>query len=289
MNSTFSPRQVNKRAIWRWARQALSLLGRGFLFWLPLVTGGCLLIHLCAQLGLFGAVLCAFVGYACYGFSVAVANLCDQIHRPSWSGLLRSLSSHAKDLGQVALIPTLVAAFAFSLVAGAGALNQFFHQLGLLHGPGPIPILPHLPVPADGGRVLFLLGERFFYSIGEIGIVLPVFSSLGAMSVFVFPAILRFGVPRDHDVLVQYAKLDGGRSSGKNERSVLWLHALHLLLLCPLVILNVAFLAPIVIAFLCGMTYVAYRDIYLWQDANVPLEARVSEELAITIVPVSAS
>lgn len=286
MLSTFQPRQVEGKAIRRWAGQSLSLLGRGFLFWLLLVTCCCLLIHLCAQLGLLGAVLCAFVGYACYGFSVAVASTCDQTHKPSWSELFGSLFSHARDLGRVALIPTLVAAMAFSLVAGVAALNHLLYRLGL--PPGPIPTLPHLPPPADWGRVLFQIGQPFFHSIGEIGVVLPVFSSLGAMSLFLFPAILAFGVPRDHDVLVQYARLDGGRSAGKNEQSVLWLHALHLLLLCPLLLLNLAFLAPVVIAFLCGTTYVAYRDIYLGQSANAKLEAKASAEIVCAVSPVSA-
>lgn len=289
MLSTFQPRQVEGKAIRRWAVQSLSLLGRGFLFWLLLVTCGCLLIHLCAQLGLLGAVLCAFVGYACYGFSVAIAGACDQSHKPSWSELFGSLFSHARDLGRVALIPTLVAALAFSLVAGVGWLSQFLYRLGLPLGPGPIPTLPHLPPPADGwGLLLFQMGRPFFPSIGEIGVVLPVFSSLGAMSLFVFPAILSFGVPRDHDVLVQYARLDGGRSAGKNQQSVLWLHALHLLLLCSLLLLNLAFLAPIVIAFLCCMTYVAYRDIYLGQSANAKLEAKASVQLVPALSPVSA-
>lgn len=287
MTSIFCPRQVEKNAIRRWAGQALSLVGRGVLFWLLLVTCGCLLIHLCAHLGLLGAVLCALVGYACYGFSVAIASACDRSHKPSWSELLGSLFSHAKDLGRVALIPTLVAALAFSLVAGVAALSHSLYRLGLPHGPGPIPTLPHLPPPADWGRVLFQIGEPFFYSIGEIGVVLPVFSSLGAMSLFVFPAILSFGVPRDHDVLVQYARLDGGRSTGKNEHSVLWLHALHLLLLCSLLLLNLAFLAPVVIAFLCGMTYVAYRDIYLGQSTNAKLETKASE-LVPALSPASA-
>jgi hypothetical protein len=100
-----------KKAIRRWARQAMVLLGRGFLPWSLLLTGGCLPIHLCAPLGLVGAVLCAFVGYACYGFSVAIASACDQPHKPSSVELLRSLSSKARGLGRIALIPTGVAAW----------------------------------------------------------------------------------------------------------------------------------------------------------------------------------
>lgn len=276
MMTTFQPRQVEEKAIRRWVRQAIVLLGRGFLPWFLLVTGGCLLIHLCAQLGLVGAVLCAFVGYACYGFSVAIASACDQPHKPSSVEVLRSLSSQARDLGRIALIPTGVAALAFSLVAALAGLNELLYRLGLARGPGPIPTLPHLPPPTDWGLVLFQLGKPFFPSIGEIGVVLPVFSSLGAMSIFLFPAILSFGVPREHDLLAEYARLDGGRSQGKNERSVIGLHALHMVLLCALLLLDLGFLAPIVIAFLCAMTYVAYRDIYLRQSENTKLEAKVT-------------
>ena len=54
------------------------------------------------------------------------------------------------------------------------------------------------------------------------------------------------------------------------------LHALHMVLLCALLLLNVGFLAPIVIAFVCAMTYVAYRDIYLGQSENTKLEAKAT-------------
>lgn len=276
MMSTFQPRQVEEKAIRRWAKQALVLLGRGFLPWSLLVTGGCLLIHLCAQLGLVGAVLCAFVGYACYGFSVAAASACDRTHRPSWAELVRSLSSDAKDLARIALIPTFIAAIAFSLVAAVAGFTQLLYRFGVPHGPGPIPTLPHLPPPADWSLLLFQVGIPFVFSVWEIGLILPVFSSLGAMTVFVFPAILTFGVPRKHDVLAQYTRLDGGRSQGKNGPSVLGLHALHMILLSSLLLLNLAFLAPIVIAFLCAMTYVAYRDIYLGQSENAKLEVKVT-------------
>ncbi len=274
MTSTFHPRQVEGRALRRWTGQALALLGRSFLPWSLLVTSGCLIIHFCAQLGLVGVVLCAFAGYGTYGFSVAMADTCDQTHKPSWSELVPSLAHHAKDILKVTLIPTGVTAVAFSLVAVVSGFSQLLYRFGLPHGPGPIPPLPSLPPPTDWSLVLFQLGKPFFLCIGEIGIVLPGFSSVGAMSVFVFPAVLSFGAPREHDLLGQYASLDGGRSKGKNERSVLWLHALHLVLLGSLLLLDLAFLAPIAIAFLCAMTYVAYRDIYLGQGENAKLEAQ---------------
>lgn len=46
MLSTFQPRQVEGKAIRRWAGLAFTLLGRGFVVWLLLVTCSGLLIHL---------------------------------------------------------------------------------------------------------------------------------------------------------------------------------------------------------------------------------------------------
>jgi hypothetical protein len=276
MTSSFDPREVEDKAVGRWARQALALWERGVLPWCLLLTGGCLFLHFCARLGLVGLVLCAFTGYALYGFSAAAAQACDETHKPSWRELVQALSSRAKDISKVALIPGMVAALAFSFVGLAACAIHLLSAAGLHPTGGPLPTLPELPTPDGWMLVLFQLGKPFLASIGEIGVILPGLSSVGCMSLFVFPAILSRGVPDDHDLMIRLAKLDGGREKGKNIASVLLLHGLHFVLLGSLAVLNLAFLAPAAIAFLSAMSYVAYRDIYLGRGENARLEAKAA-------------
>jgi hypothetical protein len=271
MSNNLESRQVEKKAIRRWTVQALDLLGRGFWMWCLFTTIGCLLINCCSHLGPLVPLLETFIEYLSYACSVSIAMAYDQSQKPSLRQLVQWFSLHAANACKIALVPTL-------LVAGMLLFTYTVAMLGYLvdlYHPQSSPPLP--PLSGDSwADALFQLGKPFLSSIVAIAFVLPIFSFAQIPSLFAIPASLSFGITANFDILSALLDMDGGLARGKNTRSVRLLHALHIVLPVLAALLSLAFLAPVLLAFLSAITYVAYRDIYLGKGENVRLEAKAA-------------
>src|SRR5882757_4439269 len=106
------PRQVEPGAIRRWSREALQLIGRGWLFWLAMM----LLLCLCMFLGQRWPLLNGMLGLAGFFASILVAARLDRSEVTTLSDITAVFRGHARLVTAFVLITGATGALIWMLL-----------------------------------------------------------------------------------------------------------------------------------------------------------------------------
>ena len=248
------PRQAEPGALWRWTRQASSLIARGFGFWMGLTALLCLWMFVGQRLPIVDGILALSTFFA----SILIAAQLDRSQKTTISEMLAMLRRHAFD----------VLVFA-AIIAFAGALIWIL----LLSKPG-VPWWSPLYTERNSVTVLssdwyVALRQIFVYAAYALGLLYFGLNIPGLTSFFQFPCTTLLGLPfRDAYRLSAIGQV-------RNLPFVLMVGLLFITL-PALWVLVVPPLVPLLYCFLGALTYVSFREIFLGVRDNQPVAAAVT-------------
>lgn len=245
------PREAEPGALWRWTRQASSLIGRAFGFWAGLALLMCLWMFLGQRLPIVDGILALAAFFA----SILIAAEVDRPQRATLGQVLAMLRRHAFDV------------LVFSaIIAAAGAVIWML----LLSRPGVpwwSPLYTERNIVTELSTNWYVATRQIFvYAAYALGLLYFGLNIPGLTSFFQFPCSTLLGLTfRDAYRLSAVGQI-------KNLPLVLMvgllfvtLPVLWVLLLPPLV--------PLLYCFLGALTYVSFREIFLGIRNNREAEA----------------
>ena len=235
------PRQAEPGALWRWSRQAIELIGRGFGFWLGLMLLLCLWMFAGQGLPIVDGILALSTFFS----SILIAAKLDRAQRTSLSEVLRMLRQHGRS---ILLFSTMISI--------AGALIW-------------IVLLSRPEVPwwnvlyTERNRVSELstdwfraLRQIFIYAAYALGLSYFGLNIPGLTSFFQFPCVTLLGLP------FRQAYLLSAEAQVRNLGAILSI-GLAFMVLPFLWVLILPPLVPVLYAFFGALSYVSFREIFL--------------------------
>lgn len=243
---TYEPRQAQPGAIFRWTRQAASLVARGFSFWVGLAALFCVWMFLGQRLPLLDGMLALSAFFA----SVLIAAHVDRAGRSSAGALLAMLRAHARQILLFASIIAVAGAVIWMLLLSRPDVpwwNAFYSER-------------HVVLELDA-NLYAALRQIFVYSAYALGLLYFGLNIPGLTSFFQFPCATLLGLSfRDAYRLSANGQL-------LNLPSILSVGLLFVTLpiLCVLVLPP---LVPLLYCYLGALSYVAFREIFLGITEN---------------------
>lgn len=235
------PRQVEPGAVWRWTRQALSLIARGWIWWFGLALLGCLGIFLGNRFPIFEGMLALATFFA----SILVAARLDRAQRASFGEILAMLMTQ---------LPRILTFAGLIAVAGAIIWMLLLSRPDVAWWHAIYSERNALPMLSED----WMLAARqvFVYSAYALGLSYFGLNIPGLTAFFQFPASSLLGIGwRDAYRLSAQGQV-------KNLPAMLGIGLLFVVL--PAVsALALPELVPLLYCFFGALSYVAFRDIFL--------------------------
>jgi hypothetical protein len=245
------PREAEPGALWRWTRQASSLIARAFGFWLGLVMLMCLWMFFGQRLPIVDGILALSAFFA----SILIAAEVDRPQRATFSEVLAMLRRHAFD---VLVFSAIIA------IAGAAIWMLLLSRPGV---PWWSPLYTERNIVTELSDNWFIaMRQIFVYAAYALGLLYFGLNIPGLTSFFQFPCTTLLGLPfRDAYRLSAVGQV-------KNLPLVLTVGLLFMVLPVLWVIVLPP-LVPLLYCFLGALTYVSFREIFLGIRDNRQAEA----------------
>jgi hypothetical protein len=240
------PRVAGPRALRRWSGQALSLIARGFGFWLGMIFLLCLAIFAGQRLPLVGGVLALAGFFGC----IVVAAALDRPDPAPPAAVLAALARHRRAIALFAGVIAVTGALVWILLLakpGVAWWNVFYTDRNVV-----------TVLSADWFTAL---RQIFVYSAYALGLCYFGLNIPGLTSFFQFPCATLLGVP------FREAYRLGTQGQMKNLLPMLGVGLLFISL-PVLAVLLFPPVVPLLYCFLGALAYVSFREIYLGRPDN---------------------
>lgn len=247
------PREAEPGALWRWTRQATSLIGRAFGFWMGLALLMCLWMFLGQRLPIVDGILALAAFFA----SILIAAEVDRPQRATLGEVLAMLRRHAVDV----LLFSAIIAFAGAVI--------WMLLLSRPDVPWWSPLYTERNIVTELSSNWYVATRQIFiYAAYALGLLYFGLNIPGLTSFFQFPCTTLLGLPfRDAYRLSAVGQI-------KNLPLVLMVGLLFIML--PVLwVLVLPPLVPLLYCFLGALTYVSFREIFLGIRNNREAEAAV--------------
>jgi len=240
------PRQAEPRAIWRWSRQAIQLVGRGFSFWLGLTALVCLWMFMGQRLPILDAILALSTFFA----SILIAAQLDRQRFATLSDVLAMLRVNARSILLFSTVIAIAGALIWILLLSRPEVpwwNAFYterHQV--------VEFSPEL---------YKALRQIFVYAAYALGLCYFGLNIPGLTSFFQFPCVTLLGLS------FRQAYFVSADAQVRNMPAILSIGLTFMLL--PIVwVLLLPPLVPLLYAFFGALAYVSFREIFLGVGEN---------------------